>query len=118
MSKLRVLLVGTMAGGALVAGSFVPAFADNPGPAPISTPIGELHIHGTGPDDGAIVADGADSNPDPLDGSASLSADGVCTSDDGQDPDGTNRVDDPNTPVNEAAPSKDCNEAIIESQLD
>lgn len=117
MSKLRVLLVGATAAGAFAAASFIPAQAHTPA-EDVVTPIGELHIHGSGPDDGAIIADGADENPDPLDGSASLSSDGLCTSDDGQDPDGTNRVDDPATPEDESAPSNDCNEAIIEGYLE
>lgn len=119
MSKLRVLLVGATAAGAFAAASFIPAQADTP-VADVVTPIGELHIHGSGPEDGAIIADGDVSNPDPLDGSASLSSDGLCTSDDGRDPGATeDRVDDPNTPdVDESDPNVACNEAIIEGYLE
>lgn len=103
MSKWRAVLVGAMTAGALAAGSFIPAQADNPTPTPVKTPIGELHVHGNGPGNGAIVADGDANNPEPLDGSLTLSSGGACTSDDGDNPTGT--------------PTKDCNQDIILSQV-
>lgn len=96
MSKMRALLVGAMASGALAAGAFIPAHAD----PLVPTPIGELHVHGTGPNDGSIKADGASSNPDPLDGSVTISSAGVCTSDD--------------APTN---PTNTCNQNIILNEL-
>lgn len=101
MSKWRAVLVGAMASGALAAGAFIPAFADTPA-GPVVTDIGELHVHGTGPSDGSITADGAEDNPEPVDGSATLSGEGICTSDDGEAT---------------GTPSKDCNEQVILSQL-
>lgn len=95
MTKWRAVLVGAMASGALAAGAFIPAHAD----PLVPTPIGELHLHGTGPDDGSITADGHEDNPEPADGSATVSADGVCTSDDGDNPTGE--------------PVEACNEDII-----
>lgn len=94
MTKWRVVLVGAMASGALAAGAFMPAHAD----PLVPTPIGELHVHGQ-----SVTADGAESNPEPVDGSATLSSGGVCTSDDGDNPTGT--------------PTQDCNQDIILSQL-
>lgn len=98
MTKWRAILVGAMASGALAAGAFIPAHADH-----VSSPIGTLHVEGSGPDDGKITADGASTNEEPVDGSASLSGDGVCTSDDGDNPTGQ--------------PVVACNEQIILNEL-
>ena len=93
MTKWRAILVGAMASGALAAGAFIPAHAD----PLVPTPIGELHVHGQ-----SVTADGAEGNPEPLDGSATLSSEGICTSDDGEAT---------------GTPTHDCNEDILLSQL-
>lgn len=91
--KKRAALVGLAVAGAFAAGSFIPAHAD----PLVPTPIGELHVHGQ-----SVTADGAESNPEPVDGSATISSSGICTSDDGEAT---------------GTPTKDCNQDIILSQL-
>jgi len=109
MSKIRVLLVGATAAGALAASSLLPALADTPA-GEVTTDIGSLHIHGTGPADGAIIADGDEDNPEPFDGSASLSSEGLCTSDDADRNNDYSENEDNDESIEN---SKSCNDEVV-----
>ncbi|MFZ6004387.1 MAG: hypothetical protein ACOYXM_10700 [Actinomycetota bacterium] len=76
MTKWRAVLVGAMAGGALAAGAFIPAQAET-----VVTPIGNATVD-VGSGGGEVTADGAPTNPDPLDGYVTAYGDPVTQSGD------------------------------------
>jgi hypothetical protein len=67
----RLLIVG-----ALAAASAFP-FAFSAHAQSVGTPIGTLTVNGTGPSDGYVEANGADSNPCPLGGYLAADSNGV-----------------------------------------